>query len=314
MPAERFRCAADSVGRGEPLIGTASRVGSWVLVEQPGAWGSDALVESGLDPSVGRALLQRSKATGTRVLLIRRPGRAAEPTPRRAFLAHTGPRSSWLESLEPADAAELLALDWGLLQGTSPPGIGDPHPGGLCLVCTHGRHDPCCADLGRPLVRALVEAGVEDVWESSHLGGDRFAGNLVSLPDGSYFGRVDPAGAAELVGELRGGRLQLDGYRGRSCYAPRVQAAERFAREATGVVEVMGLWPIGVQLLEGDRLSVVFTLRRGGGVRVLVGRSSAAAGPLTCSATAGSAVWSHHLESVDPVGDGVVDGVASPIL
>ena len=312
MPAERFRCAADSAGRGEPLVGTASRVGSWVLVEQPGAWGSEALVESALDPSVGRALLQRSKATGTRVLLIRRPGRAAATAPRRAFLAHTGARSSWLESLEVTDPAELLALDWEVLQGTSPAGIGDPHPGGLCLVCTHGRHDPCCADLGRPLVRALVDAGVEDVWESSHLGGDRFAGNLVSLPDGSYFGRVEPSGAAELVAGLRGGRLRLDGYRGRSCYAPRVQAAERFAREATGVVEVTGLWPSGVEHLEHDRLAVVFALRRGGGVRVVVGRSSAVGGPLTCSATAGAAVWSHHLESVDDEVDGVVDGVASP--
>jgi hypothetical protein len=130
VPVERFRCAADSVGRGEPLIGTASRVGSWVLVEQPGAWGSEALVESGLDPAVGRALLQRSKATGTRVLLIRRPGRAVDAAPRRAFLAHTGARSSWLESLELADAADLLALDWEVLQGSTPAGIGDAHPGG----------------------------------------------------------------------------------------------------------------------------------------------------------------------------------------
>ena len=308
MAAERFRCAADSVGRGEPLVGTASRVRSWVLVEQPGAWGHDALLESALDPSVGRALVQRSKATGTRVLLVRRPGRLAAATPRRAFLAHTGARAGWLEALELTDPAELLALDWGALQAPSSPGIGDPHPHGLCLVCTHGRHDPCCADLGRPLVRALVEAGVEDVWESSHLGGDRFAGNLVSLPDGTYFGRVDPTGAAELVAGLRGGRLRLDGYRGRSCYAPRVQAAERFAREATGVVEVMGLWPSSVEPLERDRLAVVFALRRGGRVRVVVGRSSAAGATLTCSATAGSAVWSHHLESVDDV----VDGVASP--
>ena len=89
-------------------------------------------------------------------------------------------------------------------------------------------------------------------------------------------------------------------------------SAERFAREATGVVEVTGLWPSGVEHLEHDRLAVVFALRRGGGVRVVVGRSSAVGGPLTCSATAGAAVWSHHLESVDDEVDGVVDGVASP--
>lgn len=90
------------------------------------------------------------------------------------------------------------------------------------------------------------------MWETSHLGGDRFAGNLVSLPDGCYFGRVAPADAVELVADLRAGRLRLDGYRGRSCYAPAVQVAERFAREATGVLAIDGLWPTRVQRLAGD--------------------------------------------------------------
>ena len=29
------------------------------------------------------------------------------------------------------------------------------------------------------------------LWEASHLGGDRFAGNMVVLPRGDYFGRLD---------------------------------------------------------------------------------------------------------------------------
>jgi hypothetical protein len=305
VPAERFRCAAASLGRGEALVGTASRVGSWVLVEQPGAWGADALLESGLDPAVGRALAERARATGTRVLLVRSPDRSRPDGARRCFLAHTGARSSWIEALQLADPADLLRLDWGRLTSATPPGLGAPHAGTLCLVCTHGRHDACCADLGRPLVRALVEARVDDVWESSHLGGDRFAGNLVSLPDGSYFGRVEPGDAVDLVARLRRGELRLDGYRGRSCFAPRVQAAERFAREATGVTEVHGLWPSAVERLDGDRLRVVFALRGGGGVRVVVAREAAAAAALTCSATVDSAVWSHLLESVEPLAGGV---------
>ena len=296
MAAERFRCAAASTARDEPLLGTASRVVSWVLVEQPGAWGPDALLQSALDGDVGRVLLERSRTTGTRVLLIRRPDR--QPTSgRRCYLAHTGPETSWLEALEVRDPAELLGLDWQRLSDPEPPGIGDPHLRPLCLVCTHGRHDPCCADFGRPLVRALTEAGVEDVWESSHLGGDRFAGNIVSLPDGCYFGRVQPEEAVDVVAGLRRGVLRLDGYRGRSCYVPRVQVAERFAREATGVLDVHGLWARQVEVLDGDRVQVTFAVRGSGGVRVVVGRERGVAAQLTCSATVGSPVWRHHLES-----------------
>ena len=38
------------------------------------------------------------------------------------------------------------------------------------------------------------------MWQSSHIGGDRFAGNVVFLPEGLYYGRVEPA-EADLPGE-----------------------------------------------------------------------------------------------------------------
>ena len=60
-----------------------------------------------------------------------------------------------------------------------------PHRDPLVLVCTNGRHDPCCATFGRPLARVLREgARRDDVWECSHIGGDRFAANIVILPEG----------------------------------------------------------------------------------------------------------------------------------
>ena len=43
----RPRCSAESVGRDEELFATASLVNTWILFEQPGAWGPDALTESG---------------------------------------------------------------------------------------------------------------------------------------------------------------------------------------------------------------------------------------------------------------------------
>jgi Sucrase/ferredoxin-like len=107
-------------------------------------------------------------------------------------------------------------------------------------VCTHGKHDRCCSKFGRPLYDAVREQ-VEDgwVWQSSHVGGDRFAGNLVSLPDGAYHGRVEPGEAWTVLDAALRGEVHLPRYRGRSCHSFPAQAAERAVREHTGVLGVV---------------------------------------------------------------------------
>src|SRR5919108_1452064 len=94
------RCALESSARREPLAGTASRVRRWLVVEQPGAWGHDALTKRRLDPDVGRALDDAAKAAGVRVLLARRPGWEPGGEARRVFLAHTGSGSRWLRQID----------------------------------------------------------------------------------------------------------------------------------------------------------------------------------------------------------------------
>ena len=146
-----------------------------------------------------------ARAAGVRVLLVRRPGRS-RPSTRRLLLADSGPDAPWLRQASVEDVGDLARLDLGAVFAAGGEGFGRPAPGPTFLVCTHGRHDPCCADLGRPLVRALKAAGVPRVWESSHLGGDRFAGNLLCLPHGLYFGQVAPEDGAAGGGRLPGGR------------------------------------------------------------------------------------------------------------
>jgi (2Fe-2S) ferredoxin len=128
----------------------------------------------------------------------------------------------------------------------------------LFLVCTHGKHDPCCARYGRPLFEGLAEQVDEQwVWQTTHVGGDRFAGNLVCLPHGLYYGRVSRAEAATLLDEHLEGRIQLDRYRGRSAYSFPVQAAERSVREDEGLVGIAEL-RLSETRRGGDRLRVEF--------------------------------------------------------
>jgi hypothetical protein len=229
----RIPCAVASADRGEPLVGTASRVRRWLVVEQPGPWGRDAVVESGLDPLVARTLVAQGRRHSARILLVRRPGWRSDGT-RKVFLVRSDATVRWLREVEIADERDLLTLDLDVLAHDRPPAFGVPGPPSLHLVCAHGKHDQCCANLGRPVIRALAAAGAPDVWEASHVGGDRFAANLVCLPSGVYYGRVEPEVALHLLAETAAGRIDLDHYRGRSCYPPLVQAADAFVRRELG--------------------------------------------------------------------------------
>lgn len=293
-----LRCAREASARDEPLIGTASRVQRWLVVEQPGAWGREAVAESDLDRDVARALLDSARRHRVRVLLARRPGDRTRHSARSVFLTHTGRERRWLEQIEvPGDRPRaLLDLDLGALAFPDPPGIGDPGPPSLHLVCTNGRHDPCCADLGRPVVRALAVAGSPDVWECSHVGGDRFAANLVCLPDGIYYGRVPPEGAATLVAGHRAGRIDLAHYRGLSCLPPLVQAAELFARRHLDERRVDGLSVLSTEPAAGDAVVVLVQQRGGDTLEVVVGRDRwQEAIQLTCHATGPSRPWAYRL-------------------
>ncbi|MET8178791.1 sucrase ferredoxin [Streptomyces sp. NPDC005336] len=241
-------CATASRDLSEPLAGTAATAPTWLLLEQPGPWGTQALTASHLDAAVGRALERAAKDTGVRVALIRRPGRHADlhtGARHRVFVAHTRPGRTWIRTTALDDPGRLLALDFAAL-GTGDPGClalephdapapweeytGDP----LVLVCTNGKRDRCCALLGRPLAADLTASGVHGTWEVTHIGGHRFSPTLVVLPHGYAYGRATAQGVKDVLEALRDGRIVTDGCRGRSAWERPGQAAELAVRELTG--------------------------------------------------------------------------------
>lgn len=224
------RCSTASRTRGEPLWATASTVESFLLIEAPGPWGPHAL-RSRLLPDVARAAISDwQRRLGVRALLIRRPGRTA-PGTLNVFVANT--RHGWLEATDVADQAAVATLDLERVRGEHGVGLR-PYDGPLLLVCTHGRHDPCCAERGRPLAAALAGTWPELLWEASHVGGDRFAGNLVALPRGDYFGGLDLETGPAVVEQYLAGRLDAGFHRGRSSQPWVVQAAVHEARVEAG--------------------------------------------------------------------------------
>jgi hypothetical protein len=280
--AEALPCATLSRALTEPLYGTASVVRGWVLLEQPGPWGMEAVTESRLDRDLARALHRAAAAAHLRLLLIRRPGRGASQ-PSACFVAHTSRQGRWLERRRLDDPTELLELDMAKVVAGERPGFGEEATEPVYLACTNGRHDRCCATYGRPLALALQASHGELVWESSHVGGDRFAGNLVCLPDGHYFGRVGPGDAERVVGLHRKGTIDLDHWRGCCIDPPVVQAAEWFARHRTGLAGVDDLALDGRDHLQGGVDAVRFRLPDGARLRVVLRATrDADPRPLTC--------------------------------
>ena len=214
MPATT--CAESSLAAGEPLAGTATRAERWLLVETRGAWERD-VSETELAADV-RAVADEFEG---RVLMIRRPDRRdGEPA---VFVAETSEHGGTLRRLTTIDdptGGELLS---------------DP----LVLVCCHGRRDACCARFGPSVFDALdARLPPDRLWQSSHLGGHRFAANVLVLPAGVLLGRVTPADAARIAAAIAVGMIPLDRYRGRTIHAPEAQAADAAARERYGLTRL----------------------------------------------------------------------------
>jgi hypothetical protein len=251
-----FRCAAASLARNEPRVGTASTVRSYLLVENAGPWGGDALQDSRLPNDVKAGLRAASARTGVRVLLIRRHRRVAAGPGVRVFAAYADAVSPWLETTTVASPEVLLDLDLDSLGAGRSPGL-TPADGSLFCVCTHGRHDACCAEWGRPTAAALTHSHPDETWEVSHIGGDRFAPNMLVLPEGLYYGGVTAESAPGVASTHLLGHLDLEHLRGRSSFPFAVQVAEVAVRREARETRLDAVRLVSSRRVDVDNLVVL---------------------------------------------------------
>lgn len=295
MTAEAFRCADASLARAEPLHGTASFVRRWMLLEQPGAWGSDALSQSRLPARVAKELRRRASAAGVRVVLIRRGARLSTGR-RQCYFLRTEDGATYAGHMSLDAAEDVLDVDLTDLRtgGVVPDAAPLRQP--VFLVCTHGRHDACCSIKGNQVSRiACAESGI-DAWECSHIGGDRFAANLVCFPHGIYYGRVTPDNVVELMSAYARGDISLDHYRGRCCYRFAIQAAEYFLRRQTNLVGVDDVTFSDSSVTDG-RVTASF-LAGGRAAEIEIRVTDGPAHHLTCEAARSLPVPRYDLVSV----------------
>lgn len=297
--APAFRCATAARERADPPIGTAPQARRWLLLEHPGPWPVDAVAGSGIDPAVLRSLQQAAVQSATRILLVRRPGRGDRQGSRHWRL--TGPglgtvSGPWREDSDLRAAVAAL---------TAEPAAAESEP--VILVCAHGVHDPCCAIRGRPIAAALAERFPGQVWESSHVGGCRFAPNVVLLSDGFYYGDLDPVSAVRVVQQHQAGMVDADRLRGIVSAPPPVQAAvgaayARLGPLAPSAVTIGAVYPVGPHHGHGAETIVDLNVAGRGRLRVEVAAVRRPPAQLTCRAARETAATAYEVVSFDLVG------------
>jgi hypothetical protein len=256
--SSRFFCSELSRRSEEQTHGTASIGAVWFLLEYPHGWGPHALRDSALSDEVKRffadslALVKHS-----RLLLIKTDRARTEPR-MNFFVVRCRERAPYVVRLRLEDYEQVRGFDLDAIAhgGDLRGGVVTAEP--LFLVCTHGRRDKCCAKFGFGVYNALRETEREAVWQSSHVGGDRFAANVVCFPHGLFYAHADDGAARHAAAEYRAGRVVNEKFRGRACYSHVVQAAESFVRAESGVAGVEDLRYVSSSRLGQNSWRVAF--------------------------------------------------------
>ena len=252
-----FFCSDLSRNACESLYGTAGIGQVWFLLEHPQPWGQKALATSRVPERVKATLNSvLESVSGGKFLLIRQGYSPSEFI--NFFVAVTRESAPYIRHFRLKAYEDLMELDLaGLVRQSDqaePPVTSPP----LYLVCTDGNHDKCCAKYGLRTYQSLKSRLGDCVWESSHVGGDRFAANVVCFPHGLFFGHALDAAAERIVSDYQNGRIYLSKYRGRSCYSNHAQVGEFFIRSEIGDLRLDSLRLIDEEALDQEQWQVRF--------------------------------------------------------
>jgi hypothetical protein len=218
----------------EALAGSAPLADTHVFLEHLGPWLSSPL--DALDLNYVAEL----DGLDSSIALVRRPtplreGRIGIPD-RPSVIVSTAGRVAVTQTQGLPSATTLADTIAALGHGDCP--AGWEYEPWLIMVCTHARRDACCARLGRPLVDDLLAVvDPQRIWETTHLGGHRFAPTCLALPSQVAYGRVTSDRVPELAAAILHGGVVPDLMRGRTTYTPALQVAEVAARTRLGIVD-----------------------------------------------------------------------------
>lgn len=238
MSTNPLFCSTSSRQADEQLLGTATRADYWLALEVPSAWGRKAFEQSDVPVSVKTRLNEVLSSKPNARLQVIKKGSEFSGGGVAFFVAVNHEEHPNLYEFRLSRYEDLLDLDIPGILAEKQEYWQYDRKAPLFLVCTNGRRDPCCTKFGLPFYQEMQTVAGEDVWQTSHLGGHRFAATLVTLPHGVFYGYLSQVDAQTIVDAQRAGTVHLPRFRGRSCYEEHVQAADTFLRQQTRLLDL----------------------------------------------------------------------------
>lgn len=258
----------------EPLYGTATRADVWLLLEYSGRWGRKALPESALPPTIKDRLVEYEQAHDTARVQFIKKAPPYESDRIQFFIAVSNEEEPRLYRFDLDHYADLLSIDFDAVLAGDAAYDEYRRDDPLYLTCTNGLRDACCARYGLDTYYGFEEVVGDDIWQTTHLGGHRFAPISMILPYGLHYGQIKPEEAREVVRATQRGEVYSPHFRGRTTQEKPVQAAEHFLRAETGDNRIDAFTLVSAEAIDEDTWQVELRDRDGTLHRVRV-----AAGP-----------------------------------
>lgn len=231
-----FFCSDYSRQIGEDVIGSATNYQTYVLVECPPPWVSEAF-NSKWVPENLRFLVEevkRAKLPISFLLIANDSSHKVNHTTLLIYQKQEGLSNGYrqqefkLENIE-----QVASVVRKCLWGKSPDYEVETSATRNILVCTHGSHDKCCARYGNPFyfhgMDTISNLHLDNVriWKSSHFGGHRFAPTAIDFPEGRYYGALEQDAFSSIL--TRTGDIQCLNkvYRGWGILPTALQILER---------------------------------------------------------------------------------------
>jgi len=225
-------CAKESFERGENFLGTMTTVKCYLLIEYDGAWSSvvNRLLEnSKIEDRVVQYLNKFIQWCPEDVKVLFIKNKINTNNGKKIYLTRELMGKAQAREFNVDTYIDILKID--LKAAYKEPSECK----NILVVCTHGKRDKCCAKFGFPIFLNLYDwintSGKNfEIWECTHVGGDRFAANIIWLPYGLGFGHMQLQDGI-FTKKLAQNKVALKYFRGCSFFPSAGQFLEGYVRK-----------------------------------------------------------------------------------
>jgi hypothetical protein len=222
----KFFCSEKSNEIREQIQGTAPSFQYIFLLEYESYWDSKPLLNNTINKDVLKYMFSAIKLLGNAKMLFIKSDKSTKKGGLKLFLINTSFKEGNYKVIEFNNYNDILLIDLINII-TDNDEMTDKEI--LYLVCTNGKKDKCCAKYGFPIYQNLKKnISNEQIWQCTHIGGDRFAPNIITFPNGAHYGHLKVDEIEKFLSTTLDGNIYLEKYRGKSKYNKYEQAAEYF--------------------------------------------------------------------------------------